>query len=202
MSKDVWVRLPSRVQKPITMKTLLYTAIIAISLTLMACPYEGDVEISTYEEAIKVDKKLFDQWVSFSEDGGRTELSIDKLEKGVLQVYHKQYNSENKQEARESYRVYGSEVGEYTIFNIERKDGKYLFTKYAWTGKNEFYLQLIDADYMDENFTEEEITTKNLRAFITEHVNKKELFGEKIEFYRKDSPEHHKVRMFIQKSGF
>jgi len=184
------------------MKTLLYTTIIAISLILMACPYEGDVEINTYEESIKADKKLFDKWVSFSDDGSRTELSIDKLQKGVLQVYHKQYNSENKQEARESYRMYGSEVGEYNIYNIERKDGKYLFAKYAWTGKNEFYIELIDAEYMEENFTETEVTTKNLRAFITENVNKKELFGEKLEFYRKDSPEYHKVRTFMQRSGF
>ena len=184
------------------MKTLLYAAIIAIALTLMACPYEADVEINSYEESIKADKKLIDNWVSFNEEGGRTELVITKLEKAVLQVYHKQFNSENKQEVRESYRVYGSEVGEYSLFNIERKDGKYLFAKYAWTGKNEFYMQLIDAKYMEENFKETAITTKNLRAFITENVNRKELYGDKLEFYRKNSPEYHKVRTFMLKSGF
>jgi hypothetical protein len=184
------------------MKTLLYTTLIAISLTLMACPYEADVELNSYEESVKTDKKIIGEWVSFNEEGARTELVISKLQKAVLQVYHKQYNSSNKQEARESYRVYGTEVGEYTLFNIERKDGKYLFAKYAWTGKNEFYMELVDADYVEENFAETEVTTKILRAFITENVNKKELFGEKLEFYRKDSPEYHKVRTFMQKSGF
>lgn len=181
---------------------LLYTTIIVLGLTLMACPYEADVEINTYEESVKADKKLFGHWVSFNEEGGRTELMISKLEKSVLQVYHKQFNSSNKQDTKESYRVYGSEVGEYTIFNIERKDGKYLFAKYAWTGKDEFYIELVDGEYMDENFKETEVNTKNLRAFITEHVNKKEMFGDRLEFYRKDSPEYHKVRTFMQKSGF
>lgn len=184
------------------MKKLLSITLLAISLILMACPYEADVELNTYEESVKSDKKLLGHWVSFNEEGGRTELMIQKLEKAVLQVYHKQFNKDNKQEVREGYRVYGSEIGEYTVFNIERKDGKYLFAKYAWTGKNEFYLELVDADYMEANFKETEVTTKNLRAFITEHVNKKELFGEKMEFYRKDSPEYHKVRTFMQKSGF
>lgn len=184
------------------MKTLLYSTLIFIGLTLMACPYEADVEINTYEESVKTDKKIIGDWVSFNEEGGRTELVITKLQKAVLQVYHKQYNSENKQETRESYRVYGSEVGEYTLFNIERKDGKYLFAKYAWTGKNEFYMELIDADFMETNFKETEITSKNLRAFINDNIHKKELFGEKLEFYRKNSPEYHKVRTFMQKSGF
>ena len=168
----------------------------------MACPYEADVEISTYEESTKIDKKLIDKWVSFNEEGGRIELVISKLEKNVLQVSHKQFDAKNRQETKENYRVYGAKIGEYIIFNIERKDGKYLFAKYAWTGKNEFYLELIDGEYMEENFKEDTVTTKNLNAFITENVHKTKLCGDKLEFYRKDSPEYTKVKMFMKKSGF
>jgi len=168
----------------------------------MACPYEAEVEISTYEESLKIDKKLIDDWVSYNEEGGHEELSISKLAKSVFQVYHKQFGKGNKLESRESYRAYASEVGEYDIFNIESKEGKYIFTKYGWTGKNEFYLQFIDADFVDKNFKEEEVTSKNLRAFITENVNNEKMYSEKLEFYRKGSPEHEKVKVFMKKSGF
>ena len=169
----------------------------------MACPYESKVEINTYEESIKTDKKLLDEWVSFHEEGGREELSIAKLERAVLQVYHKQFGKNNKLEVRESYRVYATEVGEYELFNIETKDeGRYLFAKYGWTGKNEIYIQFIDAAFMENNFTEDTVTTKNLRAFITENVNTEKMYGDKIEFYRKHSPEYEKVRIFMRKSGF
>ncbi|PCJ26366.1 MAG: hypothetical protein COA97_06180 [Flavobacteriales bacterium] len=168
----------------------------------MACPYEGEVEINTYEESVKIDKKLIDEWVSFNEEGGREELSISKLARSVFQVYHKQYGKGNKLESRESYRAYASEVGNYDIFNIESKDGKYLFSKYGWTGKNEFYIQFIDADYMEKKFKVDTVTTENLRAFITENVNKEAMYGDKLEFYRKGSPEYDKVRMFMRKSGF
>lgn len=184
------------------MKTLLYTTIIAIGLILMACPYEGEVEISTYEEATKIDKKIIDKWVSFNEDGGRIELDISKLGKNVLDVSHKQFDVKNRQESKENYRVYGTEIGEHTIFNIEMKNGKYLFSEYAWTGKNELYLELIDAEFMEENFKEDNVTTKKLNEFLTKNIHKKELFGDKLEFYRKDSPEYNKVRTFMRKSGF
>jgi len=88
------------------------------------------------------------------------------------------------------------------LFNIEREDGKYLFSKYDWTSKNEFYMEFIDADYMKANFKDTEVTTKNLRAFITENINKKELFGDKMKFYRKNSPEYYKVFTLMQKSRF
>jgi len=168
----------------------------------MACPYEAEVEINSYEESVKVDKKLLDIWVSFNEEGGREELSLSKLERAVLQVYHKQFGKNNKLESRESYRIYASEVGDYEIFNIETKNGKYLFSKYGWTGKNEIYIQFIDAAYMEANFKEDTVSTKNLRAFITNNVNKEAMFSEKIEFYRKHSPEYEKVRLYMKKSGF
>lgn len=168
----------------------------------MACPYEGEVELSTYEESVKIDKKLIDTWVSFNEEGGREELSISKLARSVFQIYHKQYSKGNNLDSRESYRAYASEVGEYDVFTIEGKDGNYLYSKYGWTGKNEFYVQFVDADYMEKNFKEDTVTTKNLRAFFAEHIHKEAMFSEKLEFYRKGSPEYNKVRVFMKKSGF
>ena len=185
------------------MKRVLYTTLVAFGLVLMACPYEGEVELNTYEESVKADKKLIDDWVSFNEDGSRAELSITKLNRSVFQIYHKHFGSSNNLESRESYRAYASEVGEYDIFNIETKDeGKYMYTKYGWTGKNEFYVQFIDENYMKANFKVDSVTTENLRAFITENVNNEKMYEEKVEFYRKESPEYNKVRMFMKKSGF
>ena len=59
-----------------TMNKLLYISLIAMSLILMACPYEGDVKLCTYDEALKTDKKLLDTWVAFNEEGGRDESCI------------------------------------------------------------------------------------------------------------------------------
>ena len=185
------------------MKKLLYGSIIVIGLALMACPYEGKVELNTYEESLKLDKKLIDEWVSFNEEGGREELTLSKLDKGVFQVYHKQYGKNNKLDSRESYRAYATEIGGFGIFNIELKDEKkFLYSKYGWTGKNEFYIQFINGEYMDNNFKVDSVTTENLRAFITENVNEEEMYDDRIEFYRKYSPEYEKVRMFMKKSGF
>jgi hypothetical protein len=185
------------------MKKILYTSIVAIGLTLMACPYEGEVELSTYEEAVKIDKKLIDDWVSFNQNGGREELSITKLNRAVFQIYHKNYGKGNSLDSRESYRAYASELGDFDIFTVETKDeGKYMYTKYGWTGKNEFYLQFVNADYVEANFKVDSVTTENLREFITENSNIEEMYDPKTEFYRKNSPEYNKVKMFMRKSGF
>ncbi|PJB15925.1 MAG: hypothetical protein CO118_01670 [Flavobacteriales bacterium CG_4_9_14_3_um_filter_32_8] len=184
------------------MKKLLYLSLITISLLLMACPYEGTVELSSYEESLKVDKKLVGEWVSFHEKGGREELLIEKAVKSVFKVSHNQFGENNKFEQKYNYRVYSTEIGEYDIFNIESPEGKYLYCKYGWTGKNEFYIQFIDADFVDKNFKADSVTTENFKSFVTENVNKEEMYGEKLEFYRKYSPEYEKVRMFMKKSGF
>jgi len=184
------------------MKRLLQLSFVLIGLMLMGCPYESDVEISTYEEAVKTDKKLLDEWVSFNEEGGKQELSISKLEKAVLQIYHKEFGKGNKLISREGYRVYSCEVGQYDIFNIEKKDGKYLFCKYGWTGKNEIYIQYIDEIFMTNNLKEDTLTTQNLNRFITQNVNNEKMYGDRIEFYRKHSPEYEKVRIYMKKSGF
>ena len=184
------------------MKRLLQVTFLAISLTLMACPYESDVPISTYDEAVKTDKKLLGEWVSFNEDGSKQELSISKLKKGVLLILHKTFGKNNKFEAGNKYRIFGYKAGESTIFNVESKDGKYRYCKYDWTSKNEIYVQFINASFMSNNFKEDTVTTKNLKSFFVNNINNEELYDKKVEFYRKYSPEYEKVRLFMQKSGF
>jgi hypothetical protein len=190
------------------MKKLLYITLLSFGLVLMGCPYEGEVELNTYEESFKVDKQLIDEWVSFNEEGGREELVMTKIAKSVLQVSHKRFGKSNKLNSRGTYRAYVTNLTGYDLFTIEERDGKeggkatFLYAKYGWTGKNEFYLQYIDKAYMETNFIVDSVSTENLRDFITERVNREDMFGEKIEFYRKYSPEYNKVKMYMRKSGF
>jgi len=140
--------------------------------------------------------------VGYHEDGSREEVLFSKAAASVFDVTHKEYEANNKLGGRFQYRVYSTEIGDYELFNIEKQDGKYLFAKFGWTGKNTFYLQAVNKDYMDKNFKVDSVTTQNLRHFISEHVNNEKLYDEKLEFYRRDSPEHEKVKTFMRKSGF
>lgn len=184
------------------MKKLLYISLIAISTILMACPYEGEVKLCTYDEALKVDKKLLDIWVAFNEGGGRDEVLIEKGNKAVLLVSHKSYEKGNKLNELQKYRAFSTQINEEMIFTIEDEDGKYIYSKYAWTSKNEFYIQFVDDTFIENNFKEDSVTTKNFVDFLSNNIKTEELFTEKMEFYRKYSPEYHKVKIFMQKSGF
>ena len=184
------------------MKRLLYTTLIVFSLVLMACPYEGTVELTTYEDALKFDKVFLGEWVAYNQEGGKDELVIEKGNKNVLFVSHKFYEK-NKLNQRTKYRAYATEVGSVALFTLESDDNKYKYCKYEITGKNEFNVQFIDADYMEVNFNpEEEVTTKVLKEFLTEHINDEGIFTEKMEYYRKHSPEYEKVRRYMQQNGF
>lgn len=184
------------------MKKLLYISLIAMSVILMACPYDGEVELCTYDEALKTDKKLLDIWVAFNEEGGRDEVLIEKGNKAVLIISRKNYKKGNKLNSLEKYRAYPTEINNEMIFTIEKEDGKYHYCKYAWTSKNEFNMQFIDESFMENNFKPDSITTKNTIEFLSNNLNKEELFTEKMEFYRKYSHEYQKVKIFMQKSGF
>jgi len=184
------------------MKLLIYITFTLISIVLVGCPYEADIELNTYEEAIRIDKKLLGQWVAYHENSSREEILFSKAAASVFDVTHKQYEPNNKLDGQFQYRVYPTEINGYVIFNIEKPDGKYLFAKYGWTGKNTFYLQTIKKEFVDEHFKVDSITTENLRHFIYEQVNNRELYDDKLEFYRKDSPEHEKMKLFMKKSGF
>lgn len=182
------------------MKYIFFLSIL--SALLFGCPYQSDVELNTYEEALKADKELIDNWVSYHEDFSREELSIEKLAKSVLGIIHKEYDANGRVKGSNKIRAYATEIEGITIFNLEKDDGKYMFLKYGWTGKNEFYIQAVNEDYVEKHLKTDSLTTNTLRSFFSEHVNKNEMYEEKLEFYRKDSPEHLKVKMFMKKSGF
>ncbi len=185
------------------MKKLLYTTLIAFSLILMACPYEGDVELTTYDDALKIEKGLLGEWVAFSQEGGRDELVIEKGRKGVFFVSHKKFEKNDKLDERTKIRAYATEVGGVVLYTLETEDGKYKYCKYEITSKNEFNVQFIDADYMEKNFApEEEVTTKVLKDFLADHIKDEGIFTEKMEYYRKHSSEYEKVRIYLQKNGF
>jgi hypothetical protein len=184
------------------MKKLLYLSIIAIGIVLTACPYDGDAELCTYEEAIKTDKKIMDIWVAFNEDGGRDEVKIEKGNKAVLLVSHKHFEPGNKLNGLEKYRAYATTINDEVIYTLEKEDGKYNYCKYAWTSKNEFYVQYVDKEYMEANFKQDSVDTKVMRTFLGDHLKNSKLFTEKMEFYRKYSPEYEKVKIFMRKSGF
>ena len=184
------------------MSKLLYTILIAISLVLMACPYDSEVELCTYEEALKTDKKLQDIWVAFNEDGSRDEVLIEKGNKTVLFVSHKHYGENKKQEYLKKYRAYSTDISGVNLFTIEKDDNTYNYCKYAFTSKNELYIQFVDKTYMENNLKVDSVDTESIRTFLGEHVNKEDLYTNKMEFYRKYSPEYEKIKIFLRKSGF
>jgi len=184
------------------MKKLLYTSLVAISLILMACPYEGEVELCTYEEALKTDKKLLDIWVAFNEEGGRNEMLIEKGNKAVLTLSVKNYEKGNKLTSLEKYRAYATEINGEKLFTLEKEDGKYNYFKYGWSSKNEFYIQFVDESFMENNFKPDSITTKTTVQFLSKNIENNDLFTERMEFYRKYSPEYEKVKIFMKKNGF
>ena len=184
------------------MKKLNYVIILCISFVLLGCPYQSDVEINTYEESLKVDKNLIGNWVAFHDDGSKEELIIEKIAKSVISVLHKELDENGRYKGSNKFRAYGTELNGITIFNIETKEAKYMFLKYAWTGKNVFYMQAVAEDYVSNNFTPDSVTTDNLRSFLKSNVNNEDMYEDKVEFYRKDSPEYNKVRMYMKKSGF
>lgn len=183
------------------MKTKLFFLSL-LSILLFGCPYQGKVELCTYEDALKTDKNLEGIWVAFQEDGSRDELLIEKLNRSVLQVSHKTLDKNGRSKSAAQYRVYSTNLNGTILFNVENQDSTYLYLKYGWTGKNEFYIQTIEEEYMSKNFSSDSVTTEILKSFLFDKVDKEEIYSEKIEFYRKDSPEYEKVRMFMKKSGF
>lgn len=185
------------------MKKLVFYSLFALSILFYGCPYQGDVELNTYEESLKADKNLLDVWVSFKEDKSRTELMIEKLAKTVVNINYKEYDTNGRFKSKDKYRGYATDLGGFTVFNLENKSGKYMYCKFSWIGKNEFNIQTINEDFVMDNLKPNENTgTKELREFLLANANEDDMYDEKIEFYRKDSPEYEKVKIYMQKSGF
>jgi hypothetical protein len=184
------------------MKKQPFLILFVLSILLFGCPYQSDVELCTYEEALKTDKNLEGSWVAFHADGSKDELLIEKIAKSVLQVSHKELDKNDRSKGTNKYRAYAINLNGTVLFNIETKENKYLLAKYGWTGKNEFYLQTISQEYMEKNFVVDSVTTDNLKSFLFDKANREEIYDDAVEFYRKDSPEYLKVKMFMKKSGF
>lgn len=184
------------------MKKFLPILIILLSIVFYGCPYQTTVELCTYEEALKIDKGLEGNWVAFHQDGSKDELLFEKIAKSVMSVTHKELDKNDRSKGINKYRVYATNLNGEILYNIETKEGKYLFSKYGWTSKNEFYIQTINEDYMAKNFTPDTVTTEILKSFLFDKANRNEIYDEKVEFYRKDSPEYVKVKMYMKKSGF
>ncbi len=184
------------------MKKSLYFLTAFFSFVLMGCPYQSDVELSTYEESLKNDKNLEGSWIAFHDDGTKDQLFIEKIAKSVMEVSHKELDKNDRSKGTNKYRIYATNLNGQLLYNIETKEGKYLFAKYGWTGKNEFYVQTINEDYMKNNFIVDSVNTENLKSFLFDNVQKDDLYDDKVEFYRMDSPEYLKVKMYMKKSGF
>ena len=118
--------------------------LVTLSFILMGCPYQSEVELNTYEESLKVDKNLIDNWVAYHDDFSREELSIEKLAKSVVGIVHKEFDANGRLKGSNKFRAYATEINAITIFNIESKEHGYMFLKYGWTGKNEFYIQVVN----------------------------------------------------------
>lgn len=184
------------------MKKFLPITIILFSIVFYGCPYQSPVEICTYEEALKNDKNLDGSWVAFHEDGSKDELMFEKIAKSVLNVTHKEFDKNDRPKGVNKYRAYAANINGEILFNIETKEGKYMFAKYGWSGKNEFFMQMISEEYMEKNFKPDTVTTEILKSFLFDKANRNEIYDDKVEFYKKDSPEYVKVKTYMKKSGF
>jgi len=78
------------------MKHWIY--LIPLAFLLTACPYDAPVELNSYAESLKVDKKYYGDWQAFNVQGDdtREELHISKGDKGVYHIQHDPYDEDNK----------------------------------------------------------------------------------------------------------
>lgn len=167
------------------MKKLLYTTLIACSIVLTACPYEGASELNIYTESLKVDKNFFGDWSAFHEEGKET-LVIDKANKTVMNIHHKAFEGKDFKE-KNYYRGYTTDINGTIFFTLEKDSKHHMYAKFGWAGDDEFYIQLVEKEYMEKNYTPEKQHTDNLRAFFEEHGNEDAMFDDKLTFYRKNT---------------
>ncbi|MBW6481426.1 MAG: hypothetical protein K0B10_00045 [Vicingaceae bacterium] len=182
--------------------TKRYFLFFLLPLLLMACPYQTKIALTDYENAIKYDKNMVGEWVAFHEDGNRDELIISKLNNKVVQVNIKSYDKTNRVKDASDFRVFGAAIGEDVIYNLESKDGFFMFAKLNWDSKNEFSVRFIENDFAEQKITSDSLTVNELTSFIKEHQANENFFEVPLDFYRKYSPEYEKIRIYMKKSGF
>ncbi|KJS05846.1 MAG: hypothetical protein VR77_07280 [Flavobacteriales bacterium BRH_c54] len=179
-----------------------YVLAVLFAFVIVGCPYQSEVALTDYENAEKFEKNLLGEWVAFHENGERDELTISKLNTKVMDVRSKKFDASGRVKEASNYRVFGTEIKETLIYNIENKDIGFMFGKVSWESKNVFNLQYVDEKLATEKLTSDSITQKELTNFFTENITEEKMFNNPLEFYRKNSPEHEKIKVYLKKSGF
>ncbi|MFH1319212.1 MAG: hypothetical protein ABII90_00975 [Bacteroidota bacterium] len=175
------------------MRNLLYLILTAVYLCLTACPYDSNVPLNTYEESLKINKKLIGKWAAIHPDSSFDELYITKAAKTVLRVQHNAYNENGVKVENNYYRAFSIEINGVKIMNIEKHDGKYNFYKYKWVSDDEFVLQSIADTYIEENYKDaKNAKSKELREFIEKNIDQPKMFEEEIRFYKEGSEKYNK----------
>ena len=179
-----------------------YVLTVLFALIIVGCPYQSEVALTDYENAEKFEKNLLGEWVAFHENGDRDEMTISKLNTKVMDVRSKKFDASGRVKEANAYRVFGTKIKDVVVYNIENKDIGFIFGKVNWESKNVFNFQYVDEKLATEKLTSDSITQKELTDFFTENITEEKMFNNPLEFYRKNSPEHEKIKVYLKKSGF
>lgn len=179
-----------------------YMLTVLFALIIVGCPYQSEVALTDYENAEKFEKNLLGEWVAFHENGDRDEMTISKLNTKVMDVRSKKFDASGRVKEANAYRVFGTKIKDVVVYNIENKDIGFIFGKVNWESKNVFNFQYVDEKLATEKLTSDSITQKELTNFFTENITEEKMFENPLEFYRKNSPEHEKIKVYLKKSGF
>lgn len=179
-----------------------YVLAVLFALIIVGCPYQSEVALTDYENAEKFEKNLLGEWVAFHENGDRDELTISKLNTKVMDVRSKKFDASGRVKEANAYRVFGTKIKDVVVYNIENKDIGFIFGKVNWESKNVFNFQYVDEKLATQKLTSDSITQKELTNFFTENITEEKMFDKPLEFYRKNSPEHEKIKVYLKKSGF
>ena len=179
-----------------------YVLAVLFALIIVGCPYQSEVALTDYENAEKFEKNLLGEWVAFHENGDRDELTISKLNTKVMDVRSKKFDASGRVKEANAYRVFGTKIKDVVVYNIENKDIGFIFGKMNWESKNVFNFQYVDEKLAAQKLTSDSITQKELTNFFTENITEEKMFDKPLEFYRKNSPEHEKIKVYLKKSGF
>ncbi|MBL1231909.1 MAG: hypothetical protein COA31_004235 [Flavobacteriales bacterium] len=179
-----------------------YVLTVFLAFVIVGCPYQSEVGLTDYENAEKFEKNLLGEWVAFHENGDRDELTISKLNTKVMDVRSKKFDASGRVKEANAYRVFGTKIKDVVVYNIENKDIGFIFGKVNWESKNVFNFQYVDEKLATEKLTSDSITQQELTNFFTENITQEKMFDKSLEFYRKNSPEHEKIKVYLKKSGF
>ena len=124
-----------------------------------------------------------------------------------MDIRSKKFDSSVIVKEDNAYRFFCKKIKDIVVYNIENKDIGFVFGKVNWESKNVFNFQYVDEKLAAEKLaaeklTSDSITQKELTNFFTENITEEKMFNNPLEFYRKNSPEHEKIKVYLKKSGF